>query len=162
LVTRSLEEAQAYLRERYEQAPQARYGLLASSKDKWLTNYGVDNSFQTTKRLRVGPWYNADSADDASCCRLETVATEFSSQGLELDCTLLAWGSDYVRTAGQWSIEWSRGSRGAIRDPMSMRRNVYRVLLTRGRDGTVIFLPPTRELDETAVFLRDCGFRPLF
>ena len=121
LLTRSLEEAKSYLRERYDQAPQARYGLLASSKDKWLTNHGVDNSFQTTKRLRVGPWYNADPTDDGSCCRLETVATEFSSQGLELDCALLAWGSDYVRAAGQWSIEWSRGSRGAIRDPISMR-----------------------------------------
>jgi DUF2075 family protein len=124
-------------------------------------DHGVDNSFQTTKRLRVGAWHNADPGDDASCCRLDTVATEFSSQGLELDCTLLAWGSDYQRQDGQWSIRWSRGSRGSIRDPLAMRRNVYRVLLTRGRDGTVIYVPAIDELEETAAYLLRCGVRLL-
>jgi hypothetical protein len=160
LLARDLDLAKDYLRERYENAPQARYGLLASSKDKWLPTYGVDNTFQTTKRLCVGPWYNADSSDDSSCCQLSSVATEFSSQGLELDCALLAWGSDYVRKGGHWSIHHSRGARGTIRDPAAMRRNVYRVLLTRGRDGTVIYVPPIGELEETAEYLIQCGFRP--
>jgi hypothetical protein len=161
LVTRNLEEAKAYLRERYEQAPAARYGLLASSKDKWLQAHGVDNSFQTTKRLRVGPWYNADPSDPRSCCQLETVATEFSSQGLELDAALVAWGSDYIRQAGTWSMQFSRGTRGHLRDPQALRRNVYRVLLTRGRDGSVLYIPPLPALDETSLFLTACGMKPL-
>ena len=33
--------------------------LVASSKDRWLLRHGVDNSFQTTRRLRRGPWFNA-------------------------------------------------------------------------------------------------------
>src|SRR5262249_18005798 len=141
LATRDLEAAKAYLRERYADANEARFGLLASSKDKWLPDFGVDNSFQTTKRLRVGPWYNAAPSDPSSCCQLETVATEFSSQGLELDCALVAWGSDLLWTDRGWSMKNSRGTRGKLKDPLALRKNVYRVLLTRGRDGTVVYLP---------------------
>ncbi|MBE3032418.1 MAG: DUF2075 domain-containing protein [Actinobacteria bacterium] len=37
-----------------------------------------------------------------------------------------------------------------VRDPFQLRVNAYRVLLTRGRDGAVIFVPPLAELDATA------------
>lgn len=161
LLTRSLAAGKAYLRERYGEAPEARYGMLASSKDRLLSAFDVDNSFQTTKRLKVGPWYNRPPMDPLSCCQLETVATEFSSQGLELDAALVAWGSDLVRERGVWSNRLSRGTRGAVRDPLQLRKNVYRVLLTRGRDGTVIFVPSHPDLDETWRFLRDCGLRDL-
>ena len=161
LVTRELTAAKAYLRERYTDAKEARFGVLASSKDKWLQAFGVDNSFQTTKRLRVGPRYNAAPSDSASCCQLETVATEFSSQGLELDCALVAWGSDLLWTDQGWSMKDSRGTRGKLKDPLALRRNVYRVLLTRGRDGTVIFLPNDSRFDQTYARLREVGMRPL-
>lgn len=161
LITRSFQSAREYLSERYADAKLARYGLIASSKDKWLPGHGVDNTFQTTKRLRVGPWYNADPADPESCCQLETVATEFSSQGLELDCALLAWGSDLLWTDCGWSIQFAGGNRPRPRDPLTMRRNVYRVLLTRGRDGTVVFLPDDRRMDRTYKYLIGCGFRSL-
>jgi hypothetical protein len=35
------------------------------------------------------------------------------------------------------------------------------VLLTRGRDATVVFVPPMRLLDETFAYLLDSGFRGL-
>jgi len=161
LITRDLNAAKSYPRERYADAINARYGLLASSRDKWLLGFGVDNSFQTTKQLRVGPWYNALPADPKSCCQLETVATEFSSQGLELDCAVVAWGSDLLWTNGDWSIANSRRTQGHIRDPLSLRKNIYRVLLTRGRDGTVVFVPPDWRFDRTFDHLQDVGFRPL-
>jgi hypothetical protein len=157
LVTRDLNTAKQYIRERYADAKEARYGVLASSKDKWLPDFGVDNSYQTTMRLRVGPWYNAPPVDSASCCRLETVATEFSSQGLELDCALVGWGSDLLWTTDGWSIDHSRGTRGNVKDPLALRKNVYRVLLTRGWDGTVIFVPPDSRLDSTYDHLVDVG-----
>jgi hypothetical protein len=159
-VTRDLTIAERYARDRYTGAPQMRYGLLASSKDKLLPRYGVDNTYQTTKRLRVGRWYNAPQDDPESCCSLTTVATEFSAQGLELDLTILAWGSDFARRDGEWSIERSGKTKFAI-DPFRLRQNVYRVLLTRGRDGTVVFVLPDPWLDETYHFLLQSGFRTL-
>lgn len=161
LITRSLEAARGYLRERYSDARYARYGLVASSKDKWLPDFGVDNTFQTTKQLRVGPWYNADPSDLRSCCQLDTVATEFSSQGLELDCALLAWGSDLLWNGIAWSIAFSGRNRPPLRDPETVRKNVYRVLLTRGRDGTVVFVPPDARMDQTFGRLRAAGMRLL-
>jgi hypothetical protein len=157
-VTRDLEAAKRFARERYTDAPEARYGLLASSKDKDLPRFGVDNTYQTTKRLRVGRWYNARNDDPESCCRLDTVATEFSAQGLELDLAVLAWGSDYVRRDGRWSIERAGSTRYA-RDPFRLRQNVYRVLLTRGRDGTVIYVPKGEWFDETFDYLQASGVR---
>lgn len=161
LVTRDLEVARSYLRDRYADARFARYGLVASSKDKWLPSFGVDNTFQTTKQLRVGPWYNAEPSDPQSCCQLQTVATEFSSQGLELDCALLAWGSDLLWTGREWSIEFAGKNRPPLKDPLTVRKNVYRVLLTRGRDGTVVFVPPDPQMDATFERLREVGFREL-
>lgn len=161
LIVRDLDTAKDYVRTRYSDAPHARFGLLASSKDKILPRYQVDNTFQTTKRLREGAWYNAPSSDPASCRHLETVATEFASQGLELDFAVLAWGSDLRRVSGQWSDDLSGKYQRKVKDRLTLRKNVYRVLLTRGRDGTVVFVPPTPELDETAAWLASCGLREL-
>lgn len=160
LVTRDLDAARDYLRERYSDARFARYGLVASSKDKWLPEFGVDNTFQTTNQLRVGPWYNAEPSDARSCCQLDTVATEFSSQGLELDCALLAWGSDLIWDDVAWSIAFSGKNRSPL-DPQTVRKNVYRVLLTRGRDGTIVFVPPDARLDQTFGRFKAAGMRLL-
>ena len=161
LITRDLDKAKAYLRERYEDASEARYGLLASSKDKWLPNYGVDNTFQTTKRLKVGPWYNSSPTSPDSSCMLETVATEFASQGLELDCALLAWGSDLIWENDNWTHTYGGGNRPPLKDPLTVRKNVYRVLLTRGRDGTVIYVPDDRRMDSTYAQLLKAGIHEL-
>jgi len=126
-----------------------------------LPSVGVDNTFQTTKQLRVGPWYNAPATDAQSCCQLDTVATEFSSQGLELDCALLAWGSDLLWIGDDWSVEFSGKNRPPLKDPLTVRKNVYRVLLTRGRDGTVVFVPPDPRMDATAERLSATGMRTL-
>ena len=159
LITRDLEKAKAYLRERYEDASEARYGIVASSKDKWLPNYGVDNTFQTTKRLKVGPWYNSSPSSPDSSCMLETVATEFASQGLELDCALLAWGSDLIWENDDWTHIYGGGNRPPLKDPLTVRKNVYRVLLTRGRDGTVIYVPDDKRFNTTFERLVSLGMR---
>ena len=161
-LTRDLEVARRHARERYAGAPEARYGLLASSKDKDLPRFGVDNTFPTTRRVssRIGRWYNGPQDDPESCCRLDTVATEFSAQGMELDLAVLAWGSDYVRRDGRWTIERA-GRTNHARNQHGLRRNVYRVLLTRGRDGTVIFVPADEWFEETVVHLQKAGVRTL-
>ncbi len=162
-ITRSLAEAKQYLRDRYADDREARFGIVASSKDRDLEHFGVPNDFQSTKRMRLGPWYG-DSEDDPgerSCRRLEDCVTEFGAQGLELDATLLAWGTDLVMSSGAWSNASARGYRkGAkVKDPFQLRRNAYRVLLTRGRDACVVFVPEIVALDETFAYLVETGFR---
>jgi hypothetical protein len=102
----------------------------------------VDNTFMTVKEVKLGSW-------------------EFESQGLELDFTLLAWGSDFIRVEDKWSTQRAAGTKGKVHNPFQLRLNAYRVLLTRGRDGTVTFVPELQCMDQTFEFLRDCGMDPL-
>ena len=161
-LTRSLEAASGYLRERYAEDPGARFGIVASSRDRTLSTLGIPNDFQSTKRVRVGPWYGDDEHgyQSRSCRLLEQCVTEFGAQGLELDATLLAWGSDLLMDGGVWSkARATRYQRGAmVKDAMQLRINAYRVLLTRGRDACVLFVPPLPEFDETYQYFADTGF----
>lgn len=162
-VTEHFNLAAQYLHDRYENQPEARYGVLASSKDKTLVNHGIMNDFQSTKRLKYGPWYSNGRGEEHSCCNLQEVVTEFGSQGLELDMALLAWGTDFIRKDGQWNNDQARGyKRGVVvKNPFNLRKNAYRVLLTRGRDGVVVFIPPIPEMRETWKHLIACGFQRL-
>ena len=164
-MTRDLDHARRYLRDRYCEAPEARFGLIASSRDKDLGGFGVPNDFQSTKRIRYGPWYGdpEEESSPRSCRHLRDAVTEFGAQGLELDASLLAWGTDFMLKDGAWSSTKARGyrERKRVRDPHQLRVNAYRVLLTRGRDATVVFVPPLPILDETANYLEASGFRSI-
>jgi hypothetical protein len=164
--TRDRGLAEAYLRERYREDRDARFGLLASSRDRDLVRFGVANDFQSTKRVRFGPWYGdgEDAPGGRSCRHLRDCVTEFGAQGLELDAALVAWGTDFQRRDGAWSIARMARyqAKGApVRDAARLRANSYRVLLTRARDANVVFVPPLPELDETYAYLRAAGFREL-
>ena len=164
-LTRDLETAKAYLRERYREDPDARFGIVASSKDRDLLPFGIPNDFQSTKRVRYGPWYGdpENAPGFWSCRRLETCVTEFGAQGLELDATLLAWGTDLIWTADGWSTANARGyqKKARVRNPRQLRLNAYRVLLTRGRDACVVFVPPLSQLNLSFEHLRESGFLEL-
>ena len=162
-ITRDLEVAKAYLRERYAENADARFGIVASSKDKELVRFGISNDYQTTKRVKMGPWYGDGDGSPLSCRQLTSCVTEFGAQGLELDAVLLAWGADYVMNAGKWSNANSSGylRKKLVRDAFQLRLNAYRVLLTRARDAVVVFVPQLPLLDETFDYLIACGFTPL-
>ena len=165
-ITRDLEMAKGYLKSRYAEDPSARFGLIASARDSLLWRYGVPNDFNSTKRVNYGPWYGEGDDDPRgrSCRMLRECVTEFGCQGLELDASLLAWGNDFIRDHGRWTNEHARRYQrpSAIKDPRQLRTNAYRVLLTRGRDATVVYVPEAKVMDETYALLRASGFTELF
>ena len=154
LLTRDLDWAKSYARARFEGEPLRRYGLLASSKARNLQPYGVDNLYD--RFFPTAKWFNAPPNDPKSCCRLDKPAQEFHCQGLELDLPIVCWGDDFWWDNG-WHMRKTR-SNHLVSDPFLFRQNTYRVLMTRGREGLVIFLPPDGEtMDKTAAHLEDCG-----
>ena len=163
-ITRDLDAAKAYLRQRYDDDPDARFGMLASARDKDLPRFGVPNQM-SPNRFPYGAWYVEGDGDylGRSCRALRDCVTEFGAQGLELDATLLAWGTDFARVDGEWTNRLAKRylNPRRVRDPFQLRQNAYRVLLTRGRDGTVVFAPPIPYLDETFEYLLSAGFRNL-
>jgi len=97
--------------------------------------------------------------------RLTCVASSNSAgscrNSLELDCTLLALGSGPLWARNDWPIEFSGKNRPPLKGPLTVRKNVYRVLLTRGRDVTVVYVPDDRRMDETFERLTADGIRVL-
>jgi len=166
-VTRDLDVAKRYLWGRFIKEPEARFGMMTSSRDKCLASYGVP---QIGKYLPVGEWYVEDEINPNSCRRLSEAITQFEAQGLELDAALVCWGNDFTWRANKtdcaesnWDIskgkKWKKTS--IIRNPLALRRNTYRVLLTRGRQGAVIFVPPHEEFDPTYLKLISAGCETL-
>ena len=56
----------------------------------------------------------------------------------------------------------ARKAKPLIRDPHRLRTNAYRVLLTRGREGLVLFVPPApaAKMDATFRALLAAGAEP--
>ena len=73
-------------------------------------------------------------------------------QGLELDWACVTWDGDLRFTGSGWSFHDFRGNRWTNitnSDNRRYLRNTYRVLLTRARQGMVIFVPPGDSSDPT-------------
>lgn len=154
-----------------------RYGLVASSGAARLRAEGLEPSSSFHAEYPWEHWYFAEKTDIRSSCACEVFATEFEIQGLELDWIGLCWGGDFLwnkfrgwelRTLRQGSCtKWASIKNS---DKRLYRINAYRVLLTRARQGMVIFVPrgnaadPTnqpQEFDSTAQYLIECGVTPL-
>ncbi len=159
-LTRDLDEAKEFINKLYFGEPTKRYGLLASSKDKILPNYGILNGFQDTKRVKYSNWYNNPAGQEGSSNNLKEVVTEFGCQGLELDCALIAWGNDLLWDGVDWQMKKYR-PKFKQHNPLGLRKNSYRVLLTRSRDEMVIFIPPDAQFDATETVLLAAGARIL-
>jgi len=145
-VTRDLARAKAWIRAHARGSE--RYGLVASSQAQRLKPHAID------VRVDVDPvqWFLNPRDDTRSSYYLEDAATEFQVQGLELDWVCVTWDADLRRHAGSWRFHSFRGDAWTTVHKQDRRRyllNAYRVLLTRARQGMVIFVPPGDEDDRT-------------
>lgn len=166
-VTRDLVRAKDWVRSQARGSE--RYGLVASSSAQRLKPHAID------VRVNVDPvhWFLSGSDDTRSSLFLEDAATEFQVQGLELDWACVSWDADLRFAGNGWEHCRFRGNRWtAIRQERAQNflRNAYRVLLTRARQGMVIFIPrgderdPTRRptyYDATYEYLRRIGLSEL-
>ena len=154
-----------------------RYGLVGSSGAARLRAEGLEPSSTFHAEYPWEHWYLAEETDVRSSYRCEVFATEFEIQGLELDWIGLCWGGDFVwNDAEGWQLralrhgQQSKWSAIKSHDKRTYRRNAYRVLLTRARQGMIIFVPKGSEKDPsnrpvefeaTARYLVRCGVTPL-
>ncbi|MEK7468792.1 MAG: DNA/RNA helicase domain-containing protein [Planctomycetota bacterium] len=158
LGSRSLNALRDYARERYSNESGKRFGLVTSSRFRNIDEYGVRTP--PAKFFPHGPWYESHRDDPKSCCRLEVAETEFGCQGLELDFPIVCWGPDLVWRGAHWEVVIKRRNPD-VRNPAKLRLNAYRVLLTRGRDGMAVFVPPGQAGDATWSALLAGGIREL-
>ena len=145
-ITRDLKVAKQWIRSNSRGTE--RYGMVASSKAMRLKPHAID------VRVEVNPvhWFLNGPEDTRSSYYLEDAATEFQVQGLELDWTCVTWDGDLRFAGSGWTFHDFRGDRWQnIKNTANQNflRNAYRVLLTRARQGMVVFVPPGDANDPT-------------
>jgi len=125
-----------------------RYGIIASSEAQRLKPFGLN------VKAEIDPinWFLNGKTDIRSSFYLEDIATEFQIQGLELDWACIAWDADLRFNGREWEYHCFRGTRWqTIKNLENCKylKNAYRVLLTRSRQGMVIFVPNGNKEDHT-------------
>ena len=173
-MTRDLDKAKQWVLS--QSRGSERYGILASSTAARLKPEGI---YYAKDRTSISPeiWFLNGKDDIRSSYFMEVIASEFETQGLELDYAIVAWDADLRiinnrwqhfamstrRTPPNWSPIQSKSN-------MTYLTNSYRVLLTRARQGFIIFIPrgnvsdKTRlpqYYDSTALFLKQVGIHEI-
>ena len=146
VLTRSMRAARRWIRRQRRGTERA--GLVASSSAQRLKPHAIDI------RVNIDPvhWFLSPPRDTRSSLYLEDAATEFQVQGLELDWTIVTWDADLRWRGSDWSFHSFRGAKWTdVKKPERRQylKNAYRVLLTRARQGMVIFVPPGAKRDRT-------------
>ena len=167
LITRDLDAARAWLRSKVRGSE--RTGLLASSNAARLKPHGIF----TKAKIEPAKWFLAPPSDVRSSNALEDAGTEFDVQGLELDWTCVCWDANFRRVEDAWQALQFKGTRWQTVNDTSRKSfiaNSYRVLLTRARQGMIVFVPVGSTMDETRPphpyddihsYLLACGFRSI-
>lgn len=146
VLTRDLQKAKAWVKAQAKGSE--RYGLVASSGARRLKALGV----HVKNEIDVANWFLNPKYDVRSSYFLEDVATEFDVQGLELDWVCLAWGENFYYQDNQWHYQSFKGCKWQNinkEEDKQFTKNAYRVLLTRARQGMVIWIPEGSESDNT-------------
>lgn len=163
VITRNLTTARDWLRKRAR--GNERYGIVVSSQAERLRPQSI------FVKSPVDPvhWFLKGKDDIRSSYYLEDVATEFVVQGLELDWVCVTWDGDFRYSPNGWKHFSFKGSKWQNINKLERQlylKNAYRVLLTRARQGMIIFVPegdrddPTRSpnfYDPTFEYLQSVG-----
>jgi hypothetical protein len=167
VVTRSLAQAKQWLLDRARGSE--RIGLVASSGASRLKPEGIN----VHEKIDAPTWFLNGRDDVRSSYYMEDPATEFDIQGLELDWVGVCWDADFRSVDGKWQSYRFSGTRWQNVNDENRKvylTNAYRVLLTRARQGMVIYVPagdvidatrPPSYYDGTAAFLSKCGLSPI-
>jgi len=169
VLSRSLANMKDWLRQRRRGG--RRPGLVVSSGAGRLVAEGLPPAPMSNELKDIENWFLRSWPDFRGSDSLEVPLSEFGCQGLELDYVGLCWGGDLIwsSNSSSWIPRRMRAPKWqAIRRPENARYrlNTYRVLLTRAREGTCIYVPrgdagdPTRapmEFNSVAATLQAAG-----
>lgn len=137
-VTRDIKKAKQWARDKVRGSQ--RCGVIACSSAQRLKPEGI----YVPTDIDAVNWFLAPKEDLRSSNAMEIVASEFKVQGLEIDYSVVCWDADLRRVNETWEYYSFKGTKWNKRNKKEQQRyllNAYRVLLTRARQGMVIFVP---------------------
>jgi len=145
-ITRSFDTAKRWLVQ--QSTGSERCGVIASSGAYRLRPFGIN----VKNKIDAPVWFLNNKDDIRSSYFHEEIATEFDIQGLELDWTCVCWDGDFYLKDNKWihrkfkGTKWQNINQDIIKNYLL---NAYRVLLTRARQGMIIFIPNGSKDDKT-------------
>ncbi len=130
------------------------YGVLVSSfvnkNDLRTGSEGtINGSYMSADK--AGAWFTND------CKKMNSAASEFVCQGLELDWPFVLFGGDFYLKNGKWEMEIPQNKKNLFDNPEEILKNIYRILLSRGREGMFIVIPEGDKFEETYKRFVDMG-----
>ncbi len=146
VLTRDLDTAKQWVRAKSRGSE--RYGMMATSAAERLRTRGI----WAANEIKPVKWFLEGKDDVDSSFYLEITATEFAVQGLEIDYGIVAWDGDVRYCDGEFIYKrftrnmWCNVNK---EDRRRYMKNAYRVLLTRSRQGMVIYVPEGNVNDVT-------------
>ncbi|MER0441683.1 DNA/RNA helicase domain-containing protein [Emticicia sp. W12TSBA100-4] len=173
-ITRNLDTAKNWLKKKARGT--RRIGIVASSGGRRLKAFGYDPFYGLrgdSSQDELGAWYLNPTDDVRSSNFLEIIATEYAVQGLEIDWAGIFWDTDLRRENGNWSFRQFKGTKWqTVADEQRKQfiLNKYRVLLTRAREGAIIWVPNGDDNDKTRLsifyndifdYLKSCGLKEI-
>ncbi|TCJ79137.1 UNVERIFIED_ORG: uncharacterized protein DUF2075 [Bacillus cereus] len=144
-ITRDLDKSKLTLHQLYQDDSKTVGVVCAGGADRQKEVPVLPRDERYERPSKIAQYFNYPESQ-YYCRALNYSSTEFQTQGLELDMTLVHWDDDLYLQNGTWKgqhYQWG------VEDPFQIKLNAYRVILTRGRDGTIIYIPPKPILDET-------------
>ncbi|MGG3726032.1 DNA/RNA helicase domain-containing protein [Bacillus wiedmannii] len=144
-ITRDLDKAKLTLHQLYQDDTKTVGVVCAGGADHQKEAPVLPRDERYERPSKIAQYFNYPESQ-YYCSALNYSSTEFQTQGLELDMTLVHWDDDLYLQNVAWKgqhYQWG------VEDPFQIKINAYRVILTRGRDGTIIYIPPKPILDET-------------
>jgi hypothetical protein len=168
-VTRDLATAKDWVRAETKR-PSDRYGIVADSYGQRIRADGIT---VPTLDFDAVKWFLRGKDEIDSSYYMEIAASEFKIQGLEIDYAVVAWEGDYRYEDGEFAHHRFYGGRWQnVHNEIKQRylKNGYRVLLTRARQGYVIYVPKGSTYDQTRLpefydgtyeYLLSAGVQPL-
>lgn len=146
VITRDINKARNWLKEQARGSE--RYGLVAEANALRL----IPSGLYVKNSIDPPTWFLNEKDDIRSSYFMEQVATQFDIQGLELDWVGVCWDGDLSFQNGEWCYKKFTGTSWKNRTTQIQKDyliNAYRVLLTRARQGMVIFVPHGNDEDKT-------------
>lgn len=169
-VTRDFDKIKNHIKDYEKQHNDKFYGMVTSSNASTDTFEALIPDFKKIlsqkDNERIGKWYIED------CNKLEEAAAEFGCQGLELNIPIVLFGRDYIIKDSKWEINqklWNKAKSDRnfkkvlqYENPKEIFNNIYRVILSRGRKGMLLFIPNTKDLHETYKFFKSIGIEDIY
>lgn len=127
---------------------------IENNNEKWKHNVSNNWILSEVEKDRVAQWFENESK------KLKTYTTEFNSQGLELDFEIFGFGGDLELKDGKWKVN-TIDINFKEKDRLKMFINRHRVLLTRCREGIILWIPEIFENKELYDKLKNIGVKEL-